>query len=156
MSSPADPHGREALHTLLRHHRRVVLKPAVGANSRGVLYLSADGPAPTATEAQLTRAAAPATPATPATPAAPQSSAGGDAGDGARADSGGEGGEPLMVWVGSPVKQWRCSTSVDCAPFAQFWRERVERSRSAGSGGTNSERERKPLPHAMSLASHGG
>ena len=41
VQEPSDPHFAEALRDALRRHRRIVLKPSRGANSRGVLLLAA-------------------------------------------------------------------------------------------------------------------
>ena len=58
--TPDDPGCRETLRQLLLRHGRLVVKPAVGANSKGVVLLATSAEAlAVRSEAQLTASAAP-------------------------------------------------------------------------------------------------
>ena len=147
--TPSDPRCRAELCSLLRSHGLLVLKPAVGANSKGVLLLSttADGLSIKGEE-ELTGASASLTAigeedheaaqcdegeanAVKPTDGLAGSGGGGDDNDDDDDDDLDECGdvEP-RVWVGAPIKTWRSKGDGgrSSLPFGRVWREMVIRN----------------------------
>ena len=154
--TPADPSCRATLRSLLLLHKQMVLKPSIGANSKGVLLLSSAAEAmavrgeaelttgqPIASDASNasialngsdTSMAAAATP--PAAPVAAATRAGNDGNDGDGSVPTGDccgaddddDDDALRVWVGSPIKTYKAGSSVSSVPYSQLWRENIIRN----------------------------
>ena len=142
--TPADPNCRIALRNVLLQHRQVVLKPAIGANSRGVLLLNIDASLQTKTEADLTQGDSAATSfglpsaveleGASMVPASSTESADACVSPStqstecldATAVYSAEDDTPY-VWLGSPIKTWRSSGSAQDRPlpFSQLWHEHI-------------------------------
>lgn len=126
---PADPQCQAVLLQLLRHHERFVLKPAVGANSRGVLLLSTTPEGVSIkSEAQLAGSAATGKSADGAANPARTLSAGEAAEAPAAAAEAVMAADNPLVWVGSPIKTWRSEGDLACLAYSRVWTEYLERN----------------------------
>ena len=126
--TPADSGCRSALRQLITTHANLVFKPAMGANSKGVLLLSAGGRQVAKSELDLTDGKAAASELLPVVnPEShqPSPSPPGGAMDSAGEDDDNE--DAPYVWLSTPIKTWRSRGSAEDRPlpFGQLWREHL-------------------------------
>ena len=119
---PADEGCRETLRTLLLRHGQIVIKPATGANSKGVLLLSTS-----ATAAAIRNEAGLVAGKLQNVRAAAASEHGGDDSGGCDAVDGDEGSTDARprVWVGSPLKTWRSGANIQSLAYPEVWSDLI-------------------------------